>query len=289
MNCLTIRAVAAIVVLLAALLDTSPSARADQATVGTASGCARSPGCAIAGGRYLASAPPGWDGRTALPVLVFFHGWRESAEYVVQDPPLRALVEKHGVLLIAPHGEGNTWSYSGAPGKHRDEFAFIAALVADVKARFPVDARRFVAVGFSQGASMVWNSACRQPGLFAVHGALAGGFWEPSPEACSSTPVDLVHVHGTRDGTVPIGGRALRGGLFRQADIRRDWAVWLKGNACPALPSSSFTQAGRTCLLWSACVRPGQLQFCTHDSGHEIHESDLEVLWSFVEQRAASR
>lgn len=40
MNCLTIRAVAAIVVLLAALLDTSPSARADQATVGTASVCA---------------------------------------------------------------------------------------------------------------------------------------------------------------------------------------------------------------------------------------------------------
>lgn len=134
---------------------------------------------------------------------------------MVLDPPLRALVDKRGVLLIAPHGEGNTWSYLGAPGKHRDEFAFIAALGADVKARFPVDARRFVAAGFSHGASMVWNSACRQPGLFAVHGPLPGGFREPSPEACSGTPVDLVHVHGTHRRPGAIGGRALRGGLFR--------------------------------------------------------------------------
>jgi hypothetical protein len=35
----------------------------------------------------------------------------------------------------------------------------------------------------------------------AVLGALAG--------ACSGTPVDLVHVHSTHDGTVPIGGQAI--------------------------------------------------------------------------------
>jgi len=155
MNCLTIRSVAALGVLLAALLGTSVAGRADHAAADSATACARSPGCAIAGGRYLALAPSGWDGRSALPVLVFFQIWRESAKYVVLDPPLRALVDQRGVLLVAPHGEGNTWSYFGAPGKHRDESAFIAALVADVKARFPVDARRFVAAGFSHGASMV--------------------------------------------------------------------------------------------------------------------------------------
>lgn len=134
---------------------------------------------------------------------------------MVLDPPLRALVDKRRVLLIAPHGEGNTRSNLGAPGQHRDESAFIAALVADVKARFPVDARRFVATGFSHGASMVWNSACRQPGLFAVHGAMLGGFREPSPEACGGTRGDLVHVHGTHRRSGAFGGRALRGGLFR--------------------------------------------------------------------------
>ncbi len=251
--------------------------------------CSVSPGCSIAGGRYMALAPPGWDGREALPVLVFFHGWRESAEYVVADPPLKAFVEARRILLIAPHGEGNTWSYPGAPGKHRDEFAFAADLAKDVKARFPVDPRRVVAAGFSQGASMIWNIACRSPGLFTAYGALAGGFWEPSPTLCTGEGVDLIHIHGLNDGTVPMGGRMLRGGLYRQADIRRDWKVWLAEDGCAAEPSLVREVAGRSCRLWSACARPRALAFCTHDLGHEIHESDLEALWTFVEERAASR
>ncbi len=251
--------------------------------------CAESPGCALPTGRYVVLSPAGWDGREVLPALVFFHGWRESAEYVVNDAPLKALVERHRVLLIAPHGEGNTWSYPGAPGKYRDEFAFVSALVADVKARFPIDARRFVAAGFSQGASMVWNIACHAPGLFEVYGALAGGFWEPSPPACKGLGVNLIHIHGTNDATVPMGGRSFRGGIFRQSDIRRDWSIWLKEDGCQAEPNAALTVGGRSCKVWSACAKPKVLSFCVHESGHEIHDSDLEALWSFVEQRASSR
>ncbi len=254
-----------------------------------ASPCAASPGCELPSGRYLALAPSSWDGRTPLPALVFFHGWRESAEYVVADAPIRAFAERHKVLVIAPHGEGNTWSYPGAPGRHRDEFAFAAELARDVKARFAVDPKRFVAAGFSQGASMIWNIACRQPGLFSAYAALAGGFWEPSPAACSGEGVDLIHVHGLNDATVPIGGRSLRGGAFRQSDIRRDWRIWLDENGCSARPSGVDVLAGRSCQVWRGCAKPQALSLCTHESGHEIHDSDLEVVWSFVEKQALSR
>lgn len=251
--------------------------------------CSVSPGCEVANGRYMALAPADWDSVTPLPVLVFFHGWRESAEYVVNDPPLKAFVQRHKVLLIAPHGEGNTWSYPGAPGKYRDEFAFAAVLTADVKARFPVDKGRFVAAGFSQGASMVWNLACRTPELFSSFGALAGGFWEPAPVACSGQGVDLVHVHGLNDGTVPMGGRSLRGGVYKQSDIRRDWRIWLAEDQCRAEPAAVNTVAGRACQQWTGCGKPRALALCTHESGHEIHDSDLEAVWAFVQQRTASR
>ncbi len=251
--------------------------------------CLEAPGCTLPTGRYRALAPSGWDGAAALPVLVFFHGWRESAEYVVNDTLLKAFAERHKVLLIAPHGEGNTWSYPGAPGRHRDEFAFAADLVRDVKARFAVDPSRFVAAGFSQGASMVWNIACRQPSLFSSYGALAGGFWEPSPSACTGGGVDLIHIHGLNDGTVPMGGRSLRGGVYRQSDIRRDWRIWLDENSCAPDRAETKAAAGRICQVWTACAKPKSVSLCTHESGHEIHDSDLEVLWSFVEQRAANR
>lgn len=247
--------------------------------------CSAPPGCVIAGGRYLTLAPSGWDGRSELPALVFFHGWRESAEYVVADPALRAFVESRKVLLIAPHGEGNTWSYPGSPGRHRDELAFASALAADIRARFPVDPARIVAAGFSQGASMVWNIACSRPALFSAYGALAGGFWEPSPAACSGAGVDLVHIHGSRDATVPMEGRALRGGAFRQADIRRDWALWLTENGCGAEPDAVATVDGRVCRQWSRCGKPKRLSFCIHEGGHDIQPADLEALWAFVEAR----
>jgi polyhydroxybutyrate depolymerase len=244
--------------------------------------CALPTGCAVAGGRYLALAPEGWDGKTPLPVLVFYHGWRESAEYTVNEPLLIAFARENKVLLIAPHGMGNTWSYPGSPGKHRDELAFADALVADVKARFAVDASRFVAAGFSQGASMVWNIACMRPGLFTTYGALAGGFWEPSPAACAGEGVNLVHIHGTNDATVPMAGRALRGGEFRQADVRRDWALWLTENGCKSEPDGNAEISGRFCRQWSSCAKPKALSFCTHDGGHAIHPGDLALLWRFV-------
>jgi polyhydroxybutyrate depolymerase len=251
--------------------------------------CREPPGCIVDGGRYLALTPSGWDGTSPLPVMVFFHGWRESAEYVVKDPLLSDFATRRNILLIAPHGEGNTWSYPGAPGKHRDEFAFVSALAADIKARFPVDERRFAAAGFSQGASMVWNIACRMPGAFSAYGALAGGFWEPSPASCSGDGVDLIHVHGRNDATVPLAGRSLRGGLYRQADVGRDWRIWLEAGGCSEAPSAPQPVGGRECLVWSACGKRKALAMCLHDGGHNIHAPDLEAVWAFVEQRAQAR
>jgi polyhydroxybutyrate depolymerase len=260
-----------------------------QANADVALPCTEAPGCSVAGGRYMALTPNGWDGKTPLRVLVFYHGWRESAEFTINEPNLAAFAHEQNVLLIAPHGMGNTWSYPGAPGKHRDEFAFTEALVADVKARFPINPTHFVAAGFSQGASMVWNIACARPTLFSGYGALAGGFWEPSPAACSGAGVNLIHIHGSNDVTVPMAGRALRGGVYRQADVRRDWALWLTENGCKAEPDSNIEISGRLCKQWTSCAKPKQLSFCTHDGGHNIHSEDLAALWRITMGKQENR
>lgn len=251
--------------------------------------CPEPSGCTIDGGRYLAVVPEGWDGSMRLPVLVFFHGWRESAESVAADPVLREFATRRRILLIAPHGEGNTWSFPGSPGRHRDEFAFVAALAADVRRRFPVDEARFAAAGFSQGASMVWNIACRMPEAFATYGALAGGFWEPAPEACSGKGVNLIHLHGRNDPTVPLAGRALRGGAFRQGNVLRDWRIWTAEAACEATEPASVPVGSRLCKVWMACADRKALAFCIHEGEHQIHAEDIEAVWSFVEQRAGAR
>ena len=68
-------------------------------------------------------------------------------------------MDRLGVLLIAPHGEGETWSFPGSPGRFRDEFELVRDVLDDVGKRFPVDARRLVASGFSRAAP--WSGITR--------------------------------------------------------------------------------------------------------------------------------
>ena len=114
-------------------------------------------------------------------------------------------------------------------------------MLADVKRRWPVDGR-VVLGGFSDGASMVWDMACFAPLGFAAFLPFSGGFWERMPTACTA-PVNLRHVHGTADATVPLAGRVVLE-HWRQADIKRGFAIWRETDRCTAPPNGTCTSDG---------------------------------------------
>ena len=43
-----------------------------------AQACGPETRCEVEGGYYLAAPPPDWDGRSPLPLIVYFHGWNGS-------------------------------------------------------------------------------------------------------------------------------------------------------------------------------------------------------------------
>ena len=89
--------------------------------------------------------------------------------------------------------------------------------------------------------------------------------------------MDEVHAYAAA-----CAGRRLRGGLYKQADVRRDWALWLLENGCNTTPDKRAEISGRLCDTWSGCGKPKTLSFCTHDGGHNIHAGDLEALWQLA-------
>jgi polyhydroxybutyrate depolymerase len=236
---------------------------------------ARTP-CAVDGGEYFVSLPEGWNGRDPAPLVVFFHGYNGSAEDVMSDEPLRRLLSEAGAILVAPQGavdqrSVHTWSFPGGQKLPRDDFAFVADVVKDARKRWPIDARRTLASGFSVGGSMVWYIACKMPETFAGFAPVAGAFWAPEPESCKG-PVSLRHVHGLADHTVPMAGRTLRGGAMRQGDVMKSFGVWKKEDACPAAPARTETNGALTCQTWpaSACGAGRELVLCLHPGEHEI-------------------
>ena len=234
--------------------------------------CGADSPCALDKGYYLHRLPAGWDGVSPLPLVMFFHGYGASAEEVMADAGLARAMSDIGALLVAPNGIDKGWSFGAGMPRDRDDIAFTKAVLDDVEARLPIDRRRELATGFSIGGSMTWWLACHLPGRFTAFAPIAGAFWEPMPTSCEAGPVSIRHIHGLADKTVPMKGRAVGGGKFKQGDVMESWHRRLDWDGCPAKPDVEEARDGMTCSSWSAasCTSGHAMELCLHPGEHEI-------------------
>jgi polyhydroxybutyrate depolymerase len=221
--------------------------------------------CSVDGGRYLAWAPAGWDGRQTLPVIVRFHGHGGTPDGGSVNP-LRDAASDAGVLLLLPEGDAQTWNVTGVEGfsaTQRDELAFMDAVLADAEARFPLDPERRLATGFSQGTSVASLLGCTRPDDWPMVYAMSGTFWDPHPASCAA-PVPIRHIHGDTDGTWPRAGRPI--GPAMQGDVDESLALWRETNGCGAA-TETFEDGPLTCTRWTDCSG-APVEDCRHGEGH---------------------
>ena len=251
--------------------------------------------CTLPTGTYHVSVPPDWDGQSKLRLLLFLHGWRQTGTEMTGDPNIAGVANRLGYLLVAPDGaegaHGTGWGHVGSPETARDDLTFLLAVVRDAERRWPVDLDTVVAGGFSQGASMVWDLACYRATYFTAFIPFSGGFWQPMPDACSSGPVAIRHTHGLHDHMVPMTGRAILGGKFRQADIFEGLTRWRAEDRCAAEPDRVDDEAGLTCSRWTQCDATGEVELCLHDGDHSMVAPwlDASLRWAIAARSAPAR
>ena len=235
-------------------------------------------------GHYLAALPSNWDGKTPLALVLFMHGYGESAAKVMAEPGLAAAATGQGALFIAAEGIDGGWTFRGGPRSGRDDIAFLHAVVDDAEQRWPIDRQRVVASGFSIGASMVWELACHAPLGFTAFLPVAGTFWEPYPETCEGSSVALRQVHGYNDHTFPLAGRRI-GLLWHQGNTARGFEILRQLDHCSEQPDGMTMDGRLKCSNWSTCGS-GRLQLCLHSGDHEIDPAWLAdgLQWAFVRQ-----
>lgn len=236
----------------------------------------------IDGGSFMARLPAGWDGHRELPLLVFFHGYRQTGTTVMTIEQLTAAADRHGVLLVAPDGLGGSWAHQGSPSSRRDEGAFIDALLDDVGRRWPIDRNRRWAAGFSQGGSMAWHAACFRGRSFSAFMPVAGAFWRPHPAQCPGGAVNLLHTHGTADTVVPMAGRPIRT-AFHQGDVDEGMALWRHQDSCSSSPVRAASVGDLECETWTACNSGRELELCLHPGGHMIPKGWAEMAFDWAE------
>ena len=112
----------ALFALLSVFISISPASAAPS--------CDAKGSCTIASGRYMRVEPDGWDHKSPLGMIVFFHGYNQEPDgWADKSYWLAQFANEKGALLVVPEGKDKTWSYPGSPMENRDDTSFVADIL----------------------------------------------------------------------------------------------------------------------------------------------------------------
>lgn len=194
---------------------------------------------------YTLVVPPGYDGATSEPLIYVLHGDGGSGKQV------RAQFDIEGAaggkaLFLYPDGAGAAWDLDSPASKNADVALFDATL-AQVQAEYCVDLHRVFVAGFSKGAYMANQLACRRGDRIravATHSGggpyeAEGGTYDAAGELeCSGKPVGSLVLHGTADGVVA------------PSEGQKSIDHWTHANHC-----GGGTTSG-ACTTYAGCTNP---------------------------------
>jgi len=169
------------------------------------------------------------------PLLVALHGGMGSNLQFERSSGFDLLAERFGFIVVYPNGVGRgpddgrfrTWNAGiccGPAVRMRvDDVGHVRQLIAAVEAQFPIDRTRVFAAGHSNGGLMAYRLACELSDRIVAVGIQSGGL---GVSGCAPThPVSVLHVHGTADPNVPIGGGIGSNSIARVSFPSAEWST----------------------------------------------------------------
>ena len=149
---------------------------------------------------YRLHVPASWDRTQPVPLLLVFHGAGSDAADIAYGSGFDAFADAAPMLVAYPEALRGRFDVDPPAGRASGDVRFVDLLVEQLRARFPVDARRIYASGFSNGAAFCHRLAADRPRLLAAIGPVAGYLAPGLPAA--TVPVPQLQVHGTADDRV---------------------------------------------------------------------------------------
>ncbi len=188
--------------------------------------------------------PDGYSADAPAPLLIDLHGYMSTSLNHQRFAKMDLAAYTRGVIYAAPDGLPDSQGYqfwnafkaccnfNSNPVNDAD---FIQSLIDEISSKASVDPKRIYVFGHSNGHFMTYKFACSHPETVAAIAGLAGAM-DDDPDSCgATTPVSVLHIHGTSDATINYDGASIFGNLYTgAAQSAQRWAAIDKCSATPA-------------------------------------------------------
>jgi polyhydroxybutyrate depolymerase len=217
--------------------------------------------------------PSSYDGKRPAPLVLDLHASSITPEIELAISRLDRAAEDAGFLVALPlairpfERGGTTWNVPHDPA-WPDDVDFVATVIDALEATLCVDPDRIYATGFSGGARLASELACRLPERIAAISAVAG-LRGPEPDCpLNAEPVPVLAFHGRADPVNPYDADPGTSPEYWTHGIPEAVERWAQRLGCDN-PAETDSVAGITRLDLTDCDgRPALRLYTLEVAGH---------------------
>jgi len=239
---------------------------------------------------FLVDVPASYDGSTAVPLVLNFHGLGSNAQQQRGISRILPVAEREGFIVAHPNGVSNRWNAGTCCGGTLDEIGFVRAVVASIAAEANIDPRRIYATGLSNGGAMSQWLACNAADLFAATSPMAFPISvEALPDCRPVRSIPVMMVMGLTDVLVDY-----EDGAF--GDAVESFEYWRDIDGCAGtVPDVKDTSNQGYCESYTQCANGTEAKLCSIVAGptggsgvdgHILYLNDdyelAEEAWAFL-------
>lgn len=209
------------------------------------------------------------------PLLLAFHGGTGWGAQFEKNSGFDELAEANGFIVVYPDGVGSgaaettnrTWNGGnccGAAARNDvDDVAFVDHLLDTLEGEYAIDRARVFAGGHSNGGILSYRLACDLSDRIVAVGLQSGTL---EIDTCApTTPVSLLHIHGSADSNLPIdGGRgatSIANVDFNSPRVAVQTFAVADGCAAEPTATTDATNPDLAISTWTGCSGGTEVRF----------------------------
>lgn len=215
------------------------------------------------------------------PLVILLHGFTSNGDFHTEYFRLAELVDEKDFVLVVPDGTQNSlglrfWNATSNccdfEAAEVDDVGYVSGLIDEAISTYNVDPSRVYLFGHSNGGFMAHSIACEHADKIAGVVSVASSTYTTVGACAPTSPVPLLHAHGTLDPVIRYDGGVLVAGSYPSA--METASRWARYNRCSrsehTAAVANFLQDGFSDTdrqRWTGCERGAQVELLTLHGG----------------------